>query len=182
MKHRHHIIPKHAGGSEESSNIILLTIEEHAEAHKQLYERYGRWQDKIAWLGLSGRIGKEEIIRMKQSASAKATIYTPEKRQNMSNGQLGKKYSAETLMKRSIMYTGSGNNFFGKKHSEEAKLIMSLKKKGKPLSEETKKKMSEVNKGKLKPKVSCPHCHKLGGLPAMKRHHFDNCPKKIYEK
>lgn len=31
MKHKHHIIPKHMGG----------TIEEHAEAHRQLYEKYG---------------------------------------------------------------------------------------------------------------------------------------------
>ena len=65
MKHKHHIIPKHMGGTNDPSNIAELTVEEHAEAHKRLYEEYGRWQDYVAWQGLSGRIGKEEIIQMK---------------------------------------------------------------------------------------------------------------------
>lgn len=58
MLHRHHIIPRHAGGTDDPSNIALLTIEEHAEAHRILYEKYGRWQDKLAWQMLSGQIGK----------------------------------------------------------------------------------------------------------------------------
>ena len=61
MKHKHHIIPRHLGGTDEPSNIVHLTIEEHANAHKRLYEEHGRWQDRLAWLGLSGQIGKEEI-------------------------------------------------------------------------------------------------------------------------
>ena len=36
--HNHHIIPKHMGGSYDPSNLVRLTIEEHAEAHKTLYE------------------------------------------------------------------------------------------------------------------------------------------------
>ena len=53
MKHRHHIIPRHIGGSDHPSNIALLTPEEHAEAHKKLWEQYGRWQDFCAWQGLA---------------------------------------------------------------------------------------------------------------------------------
>lgn len=30
--------------------------------------------------------------------------------------------------------------------------------------------------GVPKPKVGCPHCSKIGGLPQMKQWHFDNCP------
>ena len=62
-KHKHHIIPKHVGGTDDLSNILLLTVEEHAEAHRKLYEEYGRWQDKIAWKTLSGQISKAEAIR-----------------------------------------------------------------------------------------------------------------------
>lgn len=62
MKHKHHIIPKHAGGSDDSNNLIELTIEEHAEAHRKLYEEHGRWQDRVAWLSLSGKIGHEERL------------------------------------------------------------------------------------------------------------------------
>lgn len=50
------------GGSDDPSNIIRLTIEEHAEAHKKLYEQYGHWQDKLAWKGLAGLIDKDEIL------------------------------------------------------------------------------------------------------------------------
>jgi hypothetical protein len=63
MKHKHHIIPKHMGGTDDPENLIELTIEEHAEAHRILYEQHGRWQDYYAWKGLSGQIGREEIIR-----------------------------------------------------------------------------------------------------------------------
>ncbi len=58
--HLHHIVPKHMGGTNEISNLIELTIEEHAQAHKKLWEKYGYVQDKIAWLALSGQIGREE--------------------------------------------------------------------------------------------------------------------------
>ena len=53
ITHKHHIIPKHAGGTDDSTNLIELTIEDHAEAHRLLYEQYGRWQDKVAWHGLA---------------------------------------------------------------------------------------------------------------------------------
>jgi hypothetical protein len=60
MKHWHHIVPKHAGGTDEPSNLVHLTVEEHADAHKKLWEQYGRWQDKIAWQTLSGQISIQE--------------------------------------------------------------------------------------------------------------------------
>ena len=62
-KHKHHIIPKHAGGTNDPSNLVELTVEEHAEAHRKLYEEYGRWQDNVAWKTLSGQITKAEAIR-----------------------------------------------------------------------------------------------------------------------
>lgn len=71
MKHTHHIIPKHMGGTDDPSNLIELTVEQHAEEHKILFEKYGCWQDEVAWKGLAGIIGKEEIIRRIQSEAGK---------------------------------------------------------------------------------------------------------------
>ena len=59
-KHKHHIIPRHMGGSNDPSNLVELTVEEHAEAHRVLYETYGSEYDRIAYKALTGQIGKEE--------------------------------------------------------------------------------------------------------------------------
>lgn len=67
MKHKHHIIPKHAGGTDEASNLIELTVEEHAEAHRILYEQYGRIQDKVAYMGLLKLAPTAELIHILQT-------------------------------------------------------------------------------------------------------------------
>ena len=71
VKHKHHIIPKHMGGSDDPSNIIELTVEEHAEAHKKLYEEFGHLQDKLAWQGLLGLISTADIVHALQSEGMK---------------------------------------------------------------------------------------------------------------
>ena len=123
IKHKHHIIPKHAGGTDDPSNLVELTIEEHAEAHRVLYETYGRNEDRWAWLGLTGQIGKDEILR--QIAMAQKGVKKPE--------GFGEKISA-----------------FRKtfKYSEESKKKMSDAKKGKPLSPEQREKLRQANIGK----------------------------------
>ena len=63
MKHKHHIIPKHMGGTDDPFNLIELTIEEHAEAHRILFEKYGKKEDELAWRGLTGLISKEELVK-----------------------------------------------------------------------------------------------------------------------
>ena len=78
MKNIHHIIPRHMGGTDEPTNLIELTVEEHAEAHRLLYEQHGHWQDYCAWQALSGRMGQEEILRYKQGMANKGRKRTPE--------------------------------------------------------------------------------------------------------
>jgi len=55
MQHIHHIIPKHMGGTDDISNLISLTREEHALAHKLLYEKYGKKEDLGAYYLLMGQ-------------------------------------------------------------------------------------------------------------------------------
>lgn len=90
--HNHHIVPKHAGGTDDPSNIEPLTIQDHAEKHRILYETYDRWQDKLAWESLSGQIDKEEIIKRLQEAPK----------------------SQEWKYKMSERMRGAGNNRYGK--------------------------------------------------------------------
>ena len=53
MLHKHHIVPKYLGGTDDPSNLVDLTVDQHAEAHRLLYEQHGNWQDYVAWQGLS---------------------------------------------------------------------------------------------------------------------------------
>lgn len=71
MKHKHHIVPKHMGGTDDESNLVELTIEEHAAAHRKLYEEHGRWEDYLAWQGLAGLMTREELVRQMLSEAGK---------------------------------------------------------------------------------------------------------------
>jgi 5-methylcytosine-specific restriction endonuclease McrA len=71
LKHIHHIVPKHMGGSDDPSNLVELTVEEHAEAHRKLYEQYGHWEDNCAYLALSGQIGQDEAMFIARSKGGK---------------------------------------------------------------------------------------------------------------
>lgn len=57
--------------------------------------------------------------------------------------------------------------------------------KGISVTEESNIKRKEKQTGVLKPVITCPHCGKEGGKPAMIRHHFDNCkllqPCQLYQ-
>lgn len=71
MKHKHHIIPRHMGGTDDPSNIVELTIPQHAAAHKRLYKQYGKEEDLIAYRMLSGQITAYEAnILATKSANA----------------------------------------------------------------------------------------------------------------
>lgn len=89
--HWHHIVPKHQGGSGDASNLVLLSVEEHAEAHKKLYEQFGFEEDLIAWRGLAGLISTEEAVREAQRLGGKKAIA-------IKNPWSGKKTSTNWLM------------------------------------------------------------------------------------
>jgi len=64
MKHKHHIIPKHMGGSNDPSNLIELSVEEHSQAHLELYEEYGKKENLCAYYMLSGKSQDPEFKKM----------------------------------------------------------------------------------------------------------------------
>lgn len=77
IKHRHHIIPRHVGGTDDPSNLVELTVEEHAREHYILWNQHGRWQDKVAWQALSGMVDKTEVIHRVLSESNKRSWKDP---------------------------------------------------------------------------------------------------------
>ena len=115
ITHKHHIIPRHAGGTDDPSNLVELKVEEHAEAHRKLFEEHGLWQDEIAWKCLSGQITQTEAII-----------------QSIKKANTGKKHSSEVRKARSDKMQGAGNHFYGKKHTEETRRKIGESKSGKP--------------------------------------------------
>ena len=117
IKHKHHIIPKHAGGTDEETNLVELSITDHAEAHKKLYEQYGRPEDKLAWKCLAGMFSKEEIIKEVCSLAGKKGGAKGGK------ANKGKKQTTEWIEKRKMF--GEKNPMYGMPHSPERKKINS---------------------------------------------------------
>ena len=52
------------GGTDDPSNLVEVTVEEHAELHKQLWEDLGNMEDYIAWQGLAKLVPKVELVKM----------------------------------------------------------------------------------------------------------------------
>lgn len=57
-KHKHHIIPKHMGGTDDKNNIVELLVSDHAVAHLKLYYTHEKYEDLCAYYMLSGKIEK----------------------------------------------------------------------------------------------------------------------------
>lgn len=83
MKHRHHIVPLHEGGQNDENNIVELSIEEHAEAHKILWEKNHKWQDYLAWQGLANLMTKEELVKSMLSLAGRKGSLSNSKRKGM---------------------------------------------------------------------------------------------------
>jgi hypothetical protein len=162
------------GGTDDPSNIVELTIEEHAEAHKLLWENHRCWQDEIAWKALSGRIGKEDIIREIQRKTHLGKKKKPEAIEKMVKKLTDKKQKPETIEKRRNKLIGQKRNFTdewkeniskgkkgqkpwiaGKKHSEESKEKNRLAhlghtyNRGRIHSDKSRTNMSNAHKGQI---------------------------------
>lgn len=121
----HHIVPRCLGGTDNVTNLVKLTPEEHYLAHQLLVKIYP---------------ANKKIIY----AAHMMTVGLSESRRNKSYGWVRRKM-AESM-------TGPGNHMYGKKLSDERKAKSGKKgienhMHGKHHSAETRKKISDANRG-----------------------------------
>lgn len=116
--HKHHIIPKHMGGSDEPSNLIELTVADHAEAHKKLYEEHGNEYDRIAWLSLTKQIDHAEARILSVIEWNKNRVISDETKEKMSNS-IKEYYSDPENRKKSSVATKAGMKVWWNNLSEE---------------------------------------------------------------
>jgi hypothetical protein len=69
--HKHHIIPRYMGGTNDPENLVEVTITQHAMFHFCNYQLWGNEEDRIAWKALSGLITPDEAALEAMALGAK---------------------------------------------------------------------------------------------------------------
>lgn len=137
----HHIIPASLGGTNDKDNLVKLTAKEHYICHLLLVKMTSAaaYQKMLyAYTIMSGRkLYNSKQYHFFREEYAKVNS---ELRSGKGNGMYG------------VDRKGKNNTFYGKRHSEESKLLISTKKTGvsttmPPFTEEHKKNISKARKG-----------------------------------
>jgi hypothetical protein len=149
----HHVIPKSMGGNESIENYIPLTAREHYLAHYLLWKIHHNSEMSCAFHFMNHE-KQYKILSSKTYENIRLEFI-----EYLHN----KTHSEETIRLWKKQRTGSGNAFYGKKHSDETKRKISDRKRGNSpawnkgfchLSDEAKKRISEAHKGKSPPPAS----------------------------
>jgi len=167
---RHHIIPKCCGGNNAKENIIRLYPREHFICHlllPKIYDNEFRFKlISAAWKlacmyqyrNVGEKLNSRTYEQLRNNVSVEMKLYR--KLHPLSPPMLGKKHSKESVQKMRENHRGQVAWNRGIKHSEETKekirnkLTGNKNCSGRVLSEETKKKISLSEKGKLISKES----------------------------
>lgn len=106
--HWHHIVPRHAGGTEDPGNLVRVTVEQHAELHLARYLEYGEEGDWLAWQGLAKLATKEEIVsQLLRSGGSKGGKSKSEAKRTSSQINL-----AKGRVEKPVMLTDKEGNTF----------------------------------------------------------------------
>jgi hypothetical protein len=138
---KHHIIPKCFGGNDLPTNLVSLTLREHYIAHLLLSKMYvGEAKRKMMYalwrMLLREKTRGSRTFEMYREQYIKTTlntqVITDEFRQKVSNSTKGiKKTITQKVLDKNkrlkVELSGTGNPMYGKKQTDNAKLLISKK-------------------------------------------------------
>lgn len=177
----HHITPKCMGGSNDKTNLVLLTAGEHYVAHQLLCKIYPDNKSLVfaCHMMCQSPNGTDRINNKKYKwfrerfIDAVRSIHTGRKvseetRQKMSRSAKGRIVKQSTkdklskLNKGKTCITDAGRKAISRFHT------------GRIVTPETKLKQSNTMRA-VNITVTCPFCNKQGKLTGMKSWHFEYC-------
>ena len=161
---KHHIVPRCMGGTDEESNLVKLTPEEHFVAHQLLVKLFPNNQKLIyaAVVMTRGHNGKRNNNKMFGWIRKQFAI-------THSKAMKGQKKPARTLEHSNNI----SKALTGKKRPNHSTIMKNIE-----WSAESIQKRTLSLTGKVYNKIQCPHCNKMGAGSSMKRYHLDNCKQK----
>jgi len=156
-------------------------------------------KDEFAYWGLFysnlwNVVESNEWANLKEETGDAHGKLSPESRRKIGEAGLGREPWNKGM---SGFRAGNNHHFYGKSRTEQDRKKISEGRKGKStghrqhtnetkekikaarslqtMSNETKIKIGDSNRGRPKPLSTCPHCGKTGGISAMARWHFNRC-------
>ena len=129
----HHIIENRDGKRFRTDTTIRLSVEKHADIHKEYYDKWGFHSDYVAWKGLSEQIGKDEIFFETSRIGGlnnRGKVKSKEHRKNLGDALRGRTYEEMNLeysqeRKKKISEAMKGNKSSKNHSSSEYKKVQS---------------------------------------------------------
>lgn len=201
--HRHHIIPKHSGGTDDDSNFTYLTIREHIIAHFLLWKIHKNPNDLRSMKMLGAKLTYEQrrvvglwckenkigfhsdsnwaSIAGKKSISSSNNpwSYWASKEGRRERASMGGKKAAEMKINVGRVWMNKNGTSKRVKEIDVDKYITNGWNIG--AGYEKSEKELQGTKERAKIRAICPHCNKEGQKISMSRNHFDKCKYKRTE-
>ena len=143
---RHHIKPRSLGGADTSDNLVDLTPREHFICH---------------WLLVKMTTGKDHHKMLNALRMMRAENPNQQRYDTKITARVYAKIKEEYAELQSKRFTGKGNGFYGKTHTQEAKDKIRQARIGNKLTEEQHARLVANTTGKKKPPITEEHRAKL---------------------
>lgn len=189
---RHHIVPKSMGGVDDESNMVALTPRLHYLAHYLLWKAFRNRKMAFAFhVMIHGDPYNVRYSKLTSKSYELLVVECRELNRGSNHPSYGKKRSEESKVNQRLAV--KGKKWTQERREKLSKSMIEYHRNNKRVvSDETKRKISDANRGKSKPfteehiaalnvhalnkaQLVCPHCGKQGQYANMKRWHFDNC-------